>query len=35
MTHALAAAGNNTDPVAGETIFWILAVAPSVRPRWP
>ena len=27
MTHALAAAGTNTDSVATETVFWILAVA--------
>ena len=26
MTHALAAAGTNTDSVAVETVFWILAV---------
>ena len=26
MTHALAAAGNNADSVAVETVFWILAV---------
>src|SRR5215469_11167551 len=27
MTHALAAAGTNTDSVATQTVFWILAVA--------
>ena len=32
MTHALAAAGTNTDSVAVETVFWILAVV-SVRRR--
>ena len=27
MTHALAAAGTNTDSIATETVFWILAAA--------